>query len=149
MRVDKKFDSKQFIQTLTHDPGVYRMVDAEGKLLYVGKAKSLKKRVASYFSKNQQSPRIAKMISQVTNVEITITNTESEALLLENNIIKQHRPRYNILLRDDKSYPYIFISSKHDFPQITFHRTWRLLSQGRHNICRARRHVALWWADAH
>ena len=122
MRVDKKFDSKQFIQTLTHDPGVYRMVDAEGKLLYVGKAKSLKKRVASYFSKNQQSPRIANMISQVTNVEITITNTESEALLLENNIIKQHRPRYNILLRDDKSYPYIFISSKHDFPQITFHR---------------------------
>ena len=89
MSAEKKFDSKQFIQTLTHDPGVYRMIDAEGKLLYVGKAKSLKKRVVTYFSKNQQSSRIAKMISQVTNVEITITNTESEALLLENNIIKQ------------------------------------------------------------
>ena len=122
MSADKKFDVKQFIKTLTNDPGVYRMVDAEGKLLYVGKAKSLKKRVATYFSKNKQSPRIAKMISQAANVEITITNTESEALLLENNIIKQHRPRYNILLRDDKSYPYIFISSKHDYPQITFHR---------------------------
>ena len=122
MSADKKFDVKQFTQMLTNDPGVYRMIDAEGKLLYVGKAKSLKKRVATYFSKNKQSPRIAKMISQAANVEITITNTESEALLLENNIIKQHRPRYNILLRDDKSYPYIFISSKHDYPQITFHR---------------------------
>ena len=122
MSAGKKFEVKQFIQTLTNAPGVYRMIDAEGKLLYVGKAKSLKKRVATYFSKNKQSTRIAKMISQVANLEITITNTESEALLLENNIIKQHRPRYNILLRDDKSYPYIFISSKHDYPQITFHR---------------------------
>ncbi len=119
---NQEFDFKQFVQTLTHDPGVYRMLNAEGKLLYVGKAKSLKKRVASYFSKSQASPRIAKMVGQTTSVEITITNTEAEALLLENNLIKEHRPRYNILLRDDKSYPYIFISSKHKYPQITFHR---------------------------
>ncbi len=122
MRVSSKFDHKRFMRTLTHNPGVYRMLSVEGKLLYVGKAKSLKKRVATYFSKSQQSPRIAKMLEQTTNVEITITNTEAEALLLENNLIKEHRPRYNILLRDDKSYPYIFISSKHKYPQITFYR---------------------------
>ena len=117
-----RFDHKQFIQTLTHDPGVYRLLDAEGGLLYVGKAKDLKKRVATYFSRSQRGPRIAKMTAQTANVEITITNTEAEALLLENNLIKQHHPRYNILLRDDKSYPYIFISSNHKYPQITFHR---------------------------
>lgn len=119
---DTAFEHKQFIQTLTHDPGVYRLINAEGKLLYVGKAKSLKKRVATYFSKSHQSPRIAKMVLQTADIEITITNTEAEALLLENNLIKKHRPRYNILLRDDKSYPYIFISSGHKYPQITFHR---------------------------
>lgn len=118
----KKSDHKKFMQTLTHSPGVYRMFDAQGKLLYVGKAKSLKKRVASHFSKHQHSLRIAKMVSQTTNIEITITNTEAEALLLESNLIKQYRPRYNILLRDDKSYPYIFVSSKHKYPQITFYR---------------------------
>ncbi len=117
-----KFDHKHFIQTLTHAPGVYRLLNIKGELLYIGKAKDLKKRVATYFSKKQQSPRIAKVASQTANVEITITNTEAEALLLENNLIKQHRPRYNILLRDDKSYPYIFISSNHRYPQITFHR---------------------------
>ncbi len=122
LSVNPKFDHKRFMQTLTHNPGVYRMLSVEGKLLYVGKAKSLKKRVATYFSKSQLSPRIAKMLEQTTNVEITITNTEAEALLLENNLIKEHRPRYNILLRDDKSYPYIFISSKHKYPQITFYR---------------------------
>ena len=117
-----RFDDKQFLQSLPQDPGVYRMLNADGKLLYVGKAKNLKKRVATYFSKNHTSARIAKMISQTANVEITITNTEAEALLLENNLIKKHRPRYNILLRDDKSYPYIYISSKHKYPQITFYR---------------------------
>ncbi len=120
--INSEFDHKHFLQTLTHEPGVYRMLNADGKLLYVGKARSLKKRVATYFSKNQQSPRIAKMVSQTVDVEITITNSETEALLLENNLIKEHRPRYNILLRDDKSYPYIFISSNHKYPQITFHR---------------------------
>lgn len=117
-----KFDPRQFIQTLSPHPGVYRMLDAQGKPLYVGKAKNLKKRVAAYFNRGQRSPRLTKMISQTAAIETTVTNTEAEALLLENNLIKRHRPRYNILLRDDKSYPYIFISSEHDYPQITFYR---------------------------
>ncbi len=117
-----KFDPKQFIKTLPQDPGVYRMLDENDKYLYVGKAKNLKKRVSTYFSKNQPSARIARMLMHTCNVEIVITNTEAEALLLENNLIKEHRPRYNILLRDDKSYPYIYISSKHKYPQITFYR---------------------------
>jgi len=117
-----KFDPKQFVKTLPQDPGVYRMLDENEKFLYVGKAKNLKKRVSSYFSKVQASARIAKMLTQTCNVEIVVTNTEAEALLLENNLIKEHRPRYNILLRDDKSYPYIYISSKHKYPQITFYR---------------------------
>ncbi len=117
-----KFDHKSYLETLTNSAGVYRMLNSEGKFLYVGKAKNLKKRVATYFSKNQSSPRIAKMVSETCDMEITITNTEAEALLLENNLIKQFRPRYNILLRDDKTYPHIYISSEHKFPQITFHR---------------------------
>ncbi len=117
-----KFDPKQFVKTLPQDPGVYRMLDENEKFLYVGKAKNLKKRVSTYFSKKQSSARIAKMLTQTCDMEIVVTNTEVEALLLENNLIKEHRPRYNILLRDDKSYPYIYISSKHKFPQITFYR---------------------------
>jgi len=117
-----KLDPKQFIKTLPQDPGVYRMLDEKDKYLYVGKAKNLKKRVSTYFSKTQSSARIARMLAHTCDVEIVVTNTEAEALLLENNLIKEHRPRYNILLRDDKSYPYIYISSKHKFPQITFYR---------------------------
>jgi len=123
--VKNKFNSKQFLQTLTHNPGVYRILDAEEKLLYVGKAKNLNKRVATYFSKAKKNPRMEKMVAQAASIEITVTNTEAEALLLENNLIKEHRPRYNILLRDDKSYPYIFISAKHKYPRITFHRGTR------------------------
>jgi len=117
-----KFDPKQFTKTLPQEPGVYRMLDANEKYLYVGKAKNIKKRVSTYFSKTQSSARIARMLTQTCDVEVVVTNTEAEALLLENNLIKEHRPRYNILLRDDKSYPYIFISSKHKYPQITFYR---------------------------
>ncbi len=117
-----KFDPKHFVKTLPQDPGVYRMLDENEKYLYVGKAKNIKKRVSTYFSKKLASARIARMLSHTCDVEIVITNSEAEALLLENNLIKEHRPRYNILLRDDKSYPYIYISSKHKYPQITFYR---------------------------
>lgn len=115
------FDSKAFLKTLTTRPGVYRMLDAEGTVIYVGKAKNLKRRVSSYFSRHDNSPKTRVMVSQIRDIEITVTNTENEALLLENNLIKEHRPRYNILLRDDKSYPYIYLSDD-DFPRLGFQR---------------------------
>jgi len=116
------FDGKAFVSTLTTSPGVYRYFDAEGELLYVGKAGNLKKRVGSYFLKPRMEPRIASMVSQIDRAEITITRTEGEALLLESQLIKSLKPRYNILLRDDKSYPYIYLSSKEDYPRLAFHR---------------------------
>jgi len=116
------FDAEAFLKTLPNRPGVYRMLDKAGKVLYVGKASSLKKRVASYFQRTAQSPKTLSMMAQVARVEITITRTEGEALLLENNLIKEYRPRYNILLRDDKSYPYIYLTSDQAFPRLSFHR---------------------------
>ena len=118
---DNRFDAKEFLRHLTGRPGVYRMLDGAGEILYVGKAKNLKKRVASYFRRQGNSPKTEAMVAQIRNIEITITHTEGEALLLENNLIKAHRPRYNILLRDDKSYPYIFLSED-SFPRLGFHR---------------------------
>ena len=116
------FDHRAFLATLTSRPGVYRMIGEGGRLLYVGKARNLKKRVASYFRSRQPSPRIRSMVAQIHDIEITVTHTEAEALILENNLIKEHRPRYNILLRDDKSYPWIFVSTDETFPRLAFHR---------------------------
>lgn len=115
------FDSKQFLTTVPHKPGVYRMLGVDDKILYVGKAKDLKNRVSSYFRSNLVNSRIWSMVKQIQNIRITITDTEAEALLLESNLIKKHRPRYNILLRDDKSYPYIYVS-QHKYPRVQFHR---------------------------
>ncbi|MFT3806208.1 excinuclease ABC subunit UvrC [Arenimonas sp.] len=115
------FDGKEFVRQLTTAPGVYRMLSADGVVLYVGKAASLKKRVASYFRADLPSRRIALMIAQTARMEITVTRTEAEALILENQLIKSLRPRYNVLLRDDKSYPYILITDE-TWPRIGKHR---------------------------
>ena len=120
------FDGKEFVRELTTAPGVYRMLAGDGSVLYVGKAASLKKRVANYFRAEQPSRRLSLMVAQIASVEITVTRTAGEALLLENQLIKTLHPRYNVLLRDDKSYPSILLTDE-TWPRIAFHRGPRSL----------------------
>ncbi|MEY3289893.1 MAG: excinuclease subunit UvrC [Pseudomonadota bacterium] len=119
---ESSFDSAAFLKNLTTRPGIYTMLNDKGEIIYIGKAKNLKNRVSSYFKKQAASIKQQVMVTKVAAIEVTITHTEGEALLLECQQIKRHKPRYNICLRDDKSFPYVFLSSEQDFPQITIHR---------------------------
>ncbi|EIK45660.1 excinuclease ABC, C subunit [Cellvibrio sp. BR] len=116
------FDHSRFLANTTQQPGIYQMFGVDGSILYVGKAKNLKLRLASYFRKTGLTPKTQALVSRIARIEVTVTASETEALILEQNLIKSNRPPYNILLRDDKSYPYIFISSGEDYPRISFHR---------------------------
>ncbi len=120
--VETKFDVVAFLKQLTQRPGVYRMLNAAGTIIYVGKAKNLKRRVSSYFKQMHGELKTAAMVAQVARVEVTVTDTESEAFILENTLIKRHKPKYNILFRDDKSYPYIYVSTDKVFPALSYHR---------------------------
>ena len=116
------FASKSFIASLTQRAGTYQMMDSDGAVLYVGKAKNLKKRVSSYFRKSGISAKTSALVKRISDIDITVTETETEALILEQNLIKKHRPAFNILMRDDKSYPYILLTDKDQWPRLSFHR---------------------------
>ena len=116
------FASKSFIDSLTQRSGTYQMMDSDGAVLYVGKAKNLKKRVSSYFRKSGISAKTSALVKRISDIDITVTETETEALILEQNLIKKHRPAFNILMRDDKSYPYILLTDKDQWPRLSFHR---------------------------
>ena len=120
--VSEQFDAKVFVDSLPGRPGVYRMLDSDGQILYVGKARNLKSRVASYFQPSNVQPKVQALIAKTANMEVTITNSDTEALLLEYNLIKKHRPRFNVVLRDDKSFPYLHLETNHDFPRLNFYR---------------------------
>ncbi len=121
------FDPKPFLANVSQRPGIYRMLGSKGEVLYVGKARNLKNRLTSYFVGKAQTAKTMAMVSQIENIEVTVTGSETEALLLEYNLIKRHRPRYNVTLRDDKSFPYLYISTHHEYPRISFYRGSRKL----------------------
>ncbi len=120
--LEPAFDPETFLKTLTKKPGVYRMIGADDQVLYVGKARNLKNRVTSYFRAAGLQAKTMAMVAKIQRIEITVTQSETEALLLEQSLIKQERPPYNIVLRDDKSYPYIYLTDHADYPRLTFHR---------------------------
>jgi excinuclease ABC subunit C len=117
-----KFDPRPILRRLGHRPGVYRMLNGEGEILYVGKSRDLKKRVASYFRGTPRPGKTGFLVSQIRDIEVTVTRTEAEALLLENTLIKAHKPRFNVLLKDDKSFPYIRLDTSHEYPRLAFYR---------------------------
>jgi excinuclease ABC subunit C len=119
---NQNFNAENFLQTLTHRPGVYRMLDEAGAVIYVGKARDLKKRVASYFGSKAHHPKTMALMERARKVEVTVTASEREALLLELNLIKQHQPYFNVLLRDGKGYPFIHVSTADKYPRFSFHR---------------------------
>ncbi len=119
------FDPAGTVRHLPERPGVYRMFDSEGAVIYVGKARNLRRRVGSYFTRGRKTAKTQRLVEQIHDIQVVVTHTEAEALILENTLIKEHRPRYNVLLRDDKSYPYIYLSTQQRFPRLTFHRGGR------------------------
>jgi excinuclease ABC subunit C len=116
------FDPKEFTAALPRRPGVYRMFGSDHEVLYVGKAKSLKDRVSTYFAAGNVNPKVQALVQQIADIEVTVTGSETEALLLEYNLIKAHKPRFNVVLRDDKSFPYIHLCVDHEFPRLAFYR---------------------------
>ena len=116
------FDPKVFAGSLTHRPGAYQMLDGKGRVIYVGKARSLRRRVASYFGGRPHDAKTMAMVARVADIRVTVTATEADALMLEYNLIKRHKPRFNVVLRDDKSYPYIRVRTDREFPQVSFYR---------------------------
>lgn len=118
----QRFDAKSFVDSLPGRPGVYRMLDMDATVIYVGKARNLKNRVGSYFQASNVHPKVQALVAKTAAMEVTITNSDTEALLLEYNLIKKHRPRFNVVLRDDKSFPYLHLDTKHEFPRLNFYR---------------------------
>jgi len=125
--VDERLNElRAFVKSLPRQPGVYRMIDDSDKVIYVGKAANLYNRVSSYFKSSDPSPKTRAMVSHIRRIEVTVTRSANEALILENNLIKSLHPRYNVLLRDDKTYPDIELSASHEFPRLKVHRGKRM-----------------------
>src|SRR3977135_2699528 len=116
------FDPRGYVESLPARPGVYRMLDSNGEILYVGKARNLKSRVGSYLLPSNVHPKVQALVAKTAAMEVTITNSDTEALLLEFNLIKKHRPRLNVVLRAYKSFPYLHFETQHEFPRLTFYR---------------------------